>query len=263
LIKFYILTLFPDFFESFCNHSIIKKGLQKNAFKIIIKNIRDNAVNKYGQVDDLPYGGGSGMLIRPEPVIESLEELKVPKYKKRVIFFSPKGKIIDYNSIINLTKYRNIVLICGHYEGIDQRVIDKYVDEEISLGDFVLTGGELPAMVLIDAVIRQIKGVIKEASLCEESYTNNLLEYRQYTRPAVYKKMKVPDILLSGNHKNIEDYRIRDSIRETLLKRSDLIDNNLIKFDNKTLKLINEIREEINNGHNSRIKKEKYRKNCN
>ncbi len=258
MTKFYVLTLFPEFFESFCAHSIIKKGLDKKAFSITVKNIRDHALNKYGQVDDMPYGGGPGMVLRPEPVVESLEDLKVPKYRRKIICFSPKGKIIDHDYIINLTKYKNIVLICGHYEGLDERVVTGFVDEQVSLGDYVLTGGELPAMILIDSVARQLKGVIRRESLEEESFTKNLLEYRQYTRPAVYRGFTVPDVLLSGNHGNIKDFRLKDSIRETLIYRSDLIENNLSKFDDKTLKLINETREEIKNGDTSGNKKKKH-----
>lgn len=245
MINFYVLTLFPDFFLAFKNFSIIKKGLEKRAFTINIKNIRDHAVNTYGQVDDIPYSGGHGMLLRPEPVLEAFESLRLKNKKKKVIYFSPKGKKLDNNYIINLTKLKNIVLICGHYEGIDQRIIDTIVDDEISIGDFVLTGGEIPAMLLVDATIRYIDGVIKKESLLEESFFNNLLEYRQYTRPADFRGLKVPEVLISGHHKRIEEFKLRDSIRETLIKRPDLIEN--IKFNKKIEKIINELREEIKN----------------
>ncbi len=238
-----MLTLFPDFINAFCNTSIIKKGIEKKAFNIDIKNIRDNALNKYGQVDDLPYGGGPGMLLRPEPIIKTYNSLGLIKKEKKCIFFSPKGKKLDNDYIINLTKFQNIVLICGHYEGIDQRVIDLIVDDEISIGDYVLTGGEIPSMVLIDSFIRHIEGVINKESLIEESFSNNLLEYRQYTRPAEFMGLKVPEVLMSGNHKNIEEYRLIDSIKETLIKRPDLTNN--YKYDEKINKIIKKIKKDL------------------
>lgn len=244
MINIYILTLFPELFDAFKDYSIIKKGLQKNAFSLIIKNIRDHAVNRYGQVDDLPYGGGPGMVLRPEPIVDAFESLKI-KDTKKVIFFSPKGRKINHNYIINLTKYENIVLICGHYEGVDQRVIDLLIDDELSIGDFVVTGGEVPAMLLIDAAIRHIDNVINKDSLLEESFSNNLLEYKHYTRPYEYKGMKVPDVLISGNHKMIDEYRLYESVKETMLKRSDLIEKN--KFDKNIESIINKIREENKN----------------
>jgi tRNA (guanine37-N1)-methyltransferase len=244
LNKFYVLTLFPDFFECFKNTSIVKKGYEKNLYDIIIKDIREFAINRYGQVDDMPYGGGSGMLMRPEPIYQAFESLNLEKNSsQKVIFFSPKGKKIDHNYIIDLTNFENIVLICGHYEGVDQRIIDGLVDEELSLGDYVLTGGEIPAMALIDASVRQIDGVIRKESLKEESFSNILLEYKQYTRPSDFRGMKVPEVLLSGNHKEIEKYKLEDSIRETLLKRKDLLEKQ--KFPENISKIIRKIEEEI------------------
>lgn len=243
MINFHVLTLFPDFFKTFCNTSIIKKGIEKKAFVINIKDIRENAINKYGQVDDVPYGGGPGMLLRPEPILKTYNSLKLKNKMKKCIFFSPKGKKLDNDYIINLTNFKNIVLICGHYEGIDQRVIDLIIDDEISLGDYILSGGELPSMVLIDAIVRKIEGVINKESLIEESFINNLLEYRQYTRPPEFMNIKVPEVLISGNHKKIKEYKLNDSIRETLLKRPDLLENN--KFDSKINKLIEKIRKEL------------------
>ncbi|MCG8570841.1 MAG: tRNA (guanosine(37)-N1)-methyltransferase TrmD [Spirochaetes bacterium] len=239
-MNFYILSLFPEFFEHFVQFSIIGRAKEKQAFQVVNTNIRDYAVNKHGQVDDLPYGGGPGMVMRPEPVFDAFFANKLEQLEnKRVIFFSPKGKKIDHNYIIDLTKIENIVLICGHYEGIDQRVIDELVDEEVSLGDFVLTGGEIPAMALMDAVIRQLEGVITQDSLEEESFSHNLLEYRHYTRPAEYRGLKVPEILLSGHHKNIEEFRLEDAVSETLKKRPDLIENN--KFNENIAKIIRKI----------------------
>ena len=225
MINFYVLSLFPELFETFFNTSIVKKGFEKQAFSYVIKNFRENAVNNYGQVDDAPYGGGAGMLLRPEPIFDAYKSLNIPEKGKKVLFFSPKGKKISHKYILDLTKRENIVLICGHYEGVDQRVLDTLVDDEVSLGDFVLSGGEIPAMALMDAVIRQLDGVIKKGSLQEESFTGSLLEYRQYTRPAVYQGMSVPEVLTSGNHKEIEKFKLMDSIRETLKCRPDLFDN--------------------------------------
>jgi len=244
LIKFYVLTLFPEFIECFKNTSIIKKGIDKKAYNIAIKNIREYSINRYGQVDDIPFGGGSGMLMRTEPIFEAYDSLNIVKNNNsKTIFFSPKGKKIDFKYINNLTNYDNIVLICGHYEGIDQRIIDNLVDDELSIGDFVLTGGEIPCMALIDATARLIDGVIKKESLLEESFTNDILEYRQYTRPREYRGFKVPDVLLSGNHKEIEKYKLEDAIRETLIKRRDLIENN--KFSDNINEIIERIKKEL------------------
>ncbi len=255
MINFYVLSLFPELFETFFNTSIVKKGFDRNAFNYTLKNFREFAVNNYGQVDDAPYGGGAGMLLRPEPIFDAYKSLNIPESGKKVLFFSPKGKKIDHKYILDLTKLENIVLICGHYEGVDQRVLDALVDEEVSLGDFVLSGGEIPAMALMDAVIRQLDGVIRKDSLKEESFSENLLEYRQYTRPAVYQGMAVPEVLTSGNHKEIEKFKLSDSIRETLKKRPDLFDNpecyQIIseKYQSKESieSLINKIKRELNN----------------
>ncbi len=245
MIHFYVLSLFPELFETFFSTSIMKKGVEKKAVEYTLKNIRDHAINRYGQVDDSPYGGGAGMLMRPEPVFESFEALKVPEEGRKVLFFSPKGRKIDHNYIIDLTKQQNIVLICGHYEGVDQRVLDTLVDEEVSLGDFVMTGGEIPAMALIDAVSRQLDGVIRKESLQEESFENGLLEYRQYTRPAVYRGLEVPEVLMSGNHKQIDDYKLMDSIRETIRFRPDLVES--CQYDENIRKRISKIKQEL--GH--------------
>jgi tRNA (guanine37-N1)-methyltransferase len=243
LIDFFVLTLFPEFFENFKNTSIIKKGLEKTIFSITVKDIRDNAVNTYGQVDDAPFGGSAGMLLRPEPIFESFDELNIPYNDRKVIFFSPKGRKITDEYILNLTKLKNIVLICGHYEGVDLRVSRSIKEEEVSLGDFVLTGGELPAMILIDSVVRQLEGVIKLRSLADESFSNNLLEHRQWTRPREYRNLSVPDILLLGHHKLIDEYKLEDSIRETLKKRPDLIENGI--FEEKIKLLIEKIKREF------------------
>jgi tRNA (guanine37-N1)-methyltransferase len=243
---FHVLTLFPDFFSSFCGTSIIKRGLDKGAYTIGVHDIRDFALNRYGQVDDAPYGGGAGMLMRPEPIVECFESLAIPEDGRRVIFFSPKGRRIDHEYIIDLTNLQNIVLICGHYEGVDQRVIDILVDEEVSLGDFVVTGGELPAMTLIDAAARQISGVISSDSLSDESFTDDMLEYRQYTRPPQYRGLDVPEVLLSGNHAKIEQFKRYDSLRETWLRRPDLLEG--AALDKESSLLLQQIIESSDRG---------------
>ena len=177
------------------------------------------------------------MLMRPEPIYDAYSALNIEGKNNRVIYFSPKGKSIKQNYINNLTNYENIVLICGHSEGIDQRIIDTIVDDELSLGDFVLTGGEIPAIALIDATVRHIDGVIKSGSLEEESFTNGLLEYRQWTKPRSFMGLDVPEVLLSGNHKEIERFKIEDSINETIKYRKELLENiNISDFINKNKK---------------------------
>ena len=201
-MKFTILTLFPEMFANF-KASIIKRAVDKNLIEIEVINIRDFAENKHKKVDDTPYGGGAGMVMMPDVVYSAYEAVKTEESK--VIYLSPQGKTLTQNKVKELSKgNEHIILLCGHYEGIDQRVIDEIVDEEISIGDYVLTGGEIPAMVLVDAVSRYVDGVISKESIEEESFSNdNLLEYPQYTRPEEFHGVKVPEVLLSGNHQNI------------------------------------------------------------
>ena len=226
MINFHVLTLFPDFFETFKAHSIIKKGIDKELFRLNIKDIREHAVNRYGQVDDTPFGGGAGMLMRPEPIYDAYKSLDLSdEAHRKVIFFSPKGRVMDQAYVQSLKSYDDIVLICGHYEGIDQRIIDLIVDEQVSIGDFVLTGGELPAMALIDATVRHIDGVLKSGSLNEESFTGRRLEYRQWTKPRTFMGLDVPEVLLSGNHKEIAKFNEADALSETMKYRPDLLDD--------------------------------------
>lgn len=226
MMNFHVLTLFPDFFRAFADSSMIKKGLDKGLFNINIKDIRDYAVNQYGQVDDTPYGGGAGMLMRPEPIYNAFQSLDLDEIShKKVIFFSPKGVTMTQDYVKSLRQYEDIVLICGHYEGIDQRIIDLLVDEQVSIGDFVLTGGELPAMALIDATVRHIDGVLKSGSLEQESFTGSRLEYRQWTKPRVFQGLEVPEVLVSGNHKLIAEFNEKDSLEETRKYRPDLLED--------------------------------------
>jgi len=193
-MKFDVLTLFPEMFSSL-NESIIGRATDKNLIEVNLTNIRDFSKDKHKKVDDTPYGGGAGMVIRPDVVYDAYESVKDENAK--VIHMSPKGTVLNQEKVKQLSKEKHLIIICGHYEGIDQRVIDEIVDEEISIGDYVLTGGELPAMVLIDSVSRYVEGVLSEESTKEESFSNNLLEYPQYTRPEEFRGRKVPEVLVS------------------------------------------------------------------
>lgn len=221
-MKFHILTLFPELFESFKNWSIIGRAHEENIVSIDTVNIRDFSKNKHKKVDDYPFGGGSGMVMQPEPIYEAIKSIK--ENNTKIIFLSPQGKPFTQNIANALSKEEHIVLLCGHYEGIDNRIIENYIDEEISIGDFVLTGGEIPAMILIDSIVRLLPGVLRsEESFVDESHYNGLLEYPQYTRPREFNGFIVPEVLLSGNHQNISKWRQLESIKTTLIKRPDLL----------------------------------------
>lgn len=221
-MKFDILTLFPEMFENL-KQSIIGRAIEKNIININLINIRDFSKDKHKKVDDTPYGGGAGMVMKPDVVYNAYNSIKEKNAK--VIYMSPQGKTLNQEKVEELSKEEHLIILCGHYEGIDQRVLDKIVDEEISIGDYVLTGGELPAMVLIDSVSRYVEGVLKEDSIKEESFSNGLLEYPQYTRPEVFEGEKVPEILLSGHHENINKWRKEKSLEITKKKRPELIKN--------------------------------------
>ena len=193
-MKFNVLTLFPEMFSAL-DESIIGRGKEKGLIDINLINIRDFSKDKHKKVDDTPYGGGAGMVIRPDVVYDAYKSVYEPNAK--VIYLSPQGKTLNQNIVQSLSKEEHLILLCGHYEGIDQRVIDEINPEEISIGDYVLTGGELPAMVLVDSVSRYVEGVLNEASIEEESFTNNLLEYPQYTRPEIFLGREVPEVLKS------------------------------------------------------------------
>lgn len=220
-MKFDILTLFPEMFETL-NKSIIGKAKEKQLVEINLINIRDFSKDKHKKVDDTPYGGGAGMVMMPDVVYNAYSSIK-NKEEAKVIYLSPKGKVLNQKKVVELSKQKHLILLCGHYEGIDQRVLDEIVDEEISIGDYVLTGGEIPAMVLVDSVSRYIEGVLKEESIKEESFSNNLLEYPQYTRPEIFHNIKVPEVLLSGHHENIKKWRNEQSLQITKQKRPDLL----------------------------------------
>ncbi|CDA52533.1 tRNA (guanine-N(1)-)-methyltransferase [Clostridium sp. CAG:533] len=219
-MKITILSLFPNMFEGFLTESIIKRSIQNEKVEVKIINFRDYSVYNNKQVDDTPYGGGAGMVLMCDPIFRCLDEIRTPK--SHIIILSPEGSIYNEKKARELSKYEDIILICGHYEGFDER-IKTLADEIISVGDFVLTGGEIPAMLIADSIIRLLPGAITNESLESESFNENLLDYPVYTKPAVYRDMNVPDILLSGDHKKIDDYRESERIRLTKEKRPDLL----------------------------------------
>lgn len=220
-MKFDVLTLFPEMFEPL-KQSILGRASKNNILEFNFINIRDFSKDKHQKVDDTPYGGGAGMVIMPDVVYDAYTSIK-NRENAKVIYLSPQGKTLNQKKVQELSKEEHLILLCGHYEGIDQRVLDEIVDEEISIGDYVLTGGELPAMVLIDCVSRYVEGVLKEESIKEETFSNNLLEYPQYTRPEVFRGKKVPEVLLSGHHENIKKWREEKSLEITKIKRPDLL----------------------------------------
>lgn len=219
-MKITILSLFPNMFDGFLTESIIKRAIQNEKVEVKIINFRDYSVYNNKQVDDTPYGGGAGMVLMCDPIFRCLDEIRTPK--SHIIILSPEGSIYNEKKARELSKYEDIILICGHYEGFDER-IKTLADEIISVGDFVLTGGEIPAMLIADSIIRLLPGAISNESLESESFNENLLDYPVYTKPAVYRDMNVPDILLSGDHKKIDDYRESERIRLTKEKRPDLL----------------------------------------
>lgn len=223
-MRFDVLTLFPEMFE-IMNSSIIGRAIQNKLIDLNLINFRDFSKDKQKHVDDTPYGGGAGMVIKPEPIYDAYTSIvKDLDYKPKVIYMSPKGKVFTQQMARELSKEKHLIILCGHYEGVDERVVEEIVDEEISIGDYVLTGGELPAMVVIDAISRNIDGVLKEESVEDESFSDGLLEYPQYTRPEIFLGRKVPDVLLSGHHANIEKWRLEKSIEITKNRRPELIE---------------------------------------
>lgn len=219
-MKFDVLTLFPEMFKSL-EESIIGKAKEKNLIDINLINIRDFSKDKHKKVDDTPYGGGAGMVMKADVVYDAFKSIKQDNAK--VIYLTPQGKTLNQKKVEELSKESHLILLCGHYEGIDQRIIDLIVTDEVSIGDYVLTGGELPALIMIDSISRLIPGVLSQnESFEEESFKDDLLEYPHYTRPREFMGMKVPDVLLSGNHQNIEKWRLEESKKITKLRRPDL-----------------------------------------
>ncbi|MBO5889001.1 MAG: tRNA (guanosine(37)-N1)-methyltransferase TrmD [Clostridia bacterium] len=223
-MKVDILTLFPEMFTPL-NESIIGRAVKAGKIEINIYDIRNYTKDKHKKCDDYPFGGGAGMVMTAQPIADAIKAID-PNHTAKRIFTSPKGKVFTQKMVKGLIECNHIIILCGHYEGVDQRVIDKYIDEEISIGDFVLTGGELPAMVITDCLARYVDGVISSDSLNEESISSGLLEYPHYTRPQEFEGVKVPDVLVSGNHQEVDKWRYNESVRITKEKRPDLLEQN-------------------------------------
>lgn len=224
-MRFHIMTLFPEIFNSYMNESIMKRAVEKGIIEVNIYNIRDFSTNKHKKVDDYPFGGGAGMVMTPQPIHDTYKHIidKFDIKDPRVVYLTPKGKVHNQNIASEMSTFEDVILLCGHYEGIDQRIIDSIVTDEISIGDYVLTGGELPALILIDSISRLIPGVLSQnESFEEESFKDDLLEYPHYTRPREFMGMEVPEVLLSGNHKKIDEWRHEKSIEITKERRPDL-----------------------------------------
>lgn len=221
-MKIDVLTLFPEMFSAL-NESILKRAQDNNLISVNAVDIRNYATNKHKKCDDYPFGGGAGMVMMPQPIFDAFEAVD-PNHEALHIFMSPQGEKLTHSLACDLAKHDRVVFLCGHYEGVDERVVENLIDKEVSIGDYVLTGGELPAMVVIDTIARQIPGVIDGESLLSESFTEGSLEYPQYTRPSDFRGMKVPEVLLSGNHAEIAKWRKAKSDEATIKKRPDLFE---------------------------------------
>lgn len=229
-MKYYVLTIFPEMFESFTATSLMRKSIENGLIEVELINIRDFTENKHNKTDDYPFGGGPGMIMTAQPIASSIKYAKERSNNAKVLYFSPHGKVLQQSIVQSLSKEEDLILLCGHYEGVDYRVVEKYVDYEISIGDYILTGGEIPAMVLMDSVSRYIGGVLgNEKSTQNESFSSDLLEYPQYTRPQIFEGMEVPKVLLSGNHEKIKQWQLEQSIEMTKGKRPDLY----LKYQNR------------------------------
>jgi tRNA (guanine37-N1)-methyltransferase len=243
-MKFSIVTIFPDMVHAYFRASIMKRAISNGLISVAVYNLRDYTSDKHKSVDDYPYGGGAGMVMKPEPFFRIMEELWPQKEKRRIILLSPKGRLFDQGIGEELSlEQREIVFLCGRYEAIDERVREQLADDEISIGDYVLTGGELPALVIIDVVARLIPGVLGDSRSSEEdSFTCGLLDYPHYTRPENFRGMGVPDVLLSGNHSEIRKWRKKQSLRLTLEKRPALINKYILEPEDK--EILEELKEE-------------------
>ena len=238
-MKISVITIFPEFFDSFQTTSIIKRAIENKKVEFETIDFRDFTLDKHRHVDDTPYGGGQGMVLACQPIIDALRSIQ--SERSHVVMLTPQGNTFSQKKAVSLSRYDHLIFLCGHYEGFDER-IRSYVDEEISIGDYVLTGGEPAALVVSDAVIRLLDGVILEDSHEDDSFSDGLLEYPQYTKPAVFENKKVPEVLLSGHHANIRRWRLKESLRKTMQKRPDLLENRT--FTKEEEKLLTEIKEE-------------------
>ena len=247
-MRFHVMTLFPELIENYVSSGIIGKARKNGLIDVSAVNFRAFSKDKHGHVDDYPYGGGAGMLLKAEPVVDCFRDIcKGIPGKPRVLYMSPQGRVFDQEMAKELAKEEDLILVCGHYEGLDERALTILEAEEVSVGDYVLTGGELPALILIDAVSRMIPGVLAENSAEEESFYSGMLEYPQYTRPEEYEGLRVPEVLLSGHHENVEKWRREQSIKRTYEKRPDLLEKakaSFSKTDQKYLKKLESGEEE-------------------
>jgi tRNA (guanine37-N1)-methyltransferase len=244
MLNISILTIFPEFFDVYLRESVIGKALERGLFRLDIRNLRDYTLDKHRTVDDSPYGGGPGMVMKPEPFAEAIEDITADGVPTRVVMVSPQGKVFDQGMAEEFAKEsRRLLFLCGRYEGIDERVRLSMVDDEISIGDYILTGGELPALVIIDAAVRLVPGVVgDERSLADESFSWGILDYPHYTRPLEWKGMRVPDVLVSGHHAEVRRWRRKEALRRTMEQRPDLLEK--AGLDKEDSKLIQEIQEE-------------------
>lgn len=240
--RFDILTLFPESLETYLQSSLLGKANQKKLLRFRVHQLRDWAQDKHRQVDDSTYGGGEGMVLKPEPLVQAIEEIRRGYQNGKVIYLSPQGRPFNQRVAQELKEFDEILLICGRYEGVDERVLDGWVDEEISLGDFVLCGGEIPALAVVEAVARLVPGVVgKEASLEEETFAEGLLEYPHYTRPRTFAGKSVPEILFSGNHAEIRRWRRQEALRRTFFKRPDLLEQ--MELNQEDLRFIQSLKD--------------------
>ena len=229
-MKIDILTLFPDMFQSVFTESIIKRAQEKSIVEINIHDFRVFSKDKHHKVDDTPYGGGEGMVLTCQPIFDCVNSLKTEN--SMVILLTPDGKTYKQQMAYDLSQKKHLILICGHYEGFDER-IRSLADLELSIGDYILTGGEYAAMIVVDSITRLLKGVIEEESHLKESFNNNLLDYPTYTKPRIYNNMEVPEVLISGDHKKIEEYRLKESIRKTKERRPELLEENIVQKESR------------------------------
>ncbi|WP_442599478.1 tRNA (guanosine(37)-N1)-methyltransferase TrmD [Neobacillus sp. D3-1R] len=247
MMKIDVLTLFPEMFEGVFGHSILKKAAEKEAVHYHVTNFRSYADNKHQTVDDYPYGGGAGMVLKPQPIFGAVQSLqsKNEGQSSRVILLCPQGERFTQKKAEELAEEKHLIFICGHYEGYDERIRENLVTDEISIGDYVLTGGELGAMVVIDSVVRLLPEVLgNQESHQQDSFSTGLLEHPHYTRPADFRGLKVPDVLMSGNHQKIKEWRVKESLRRTLTRRPDLLEH--IDLTSEQQKWLEEIRKEMN-----------------
>jgi tRNA (guanine37-N1)-methyltransferase len=234
LVLIEVVSIFPGFFQGVFTESIVKRAQEKGLVEIRIHDLRAFCADRHRQVDDAPYGGGPGMVMKPEPFFRAVDTIRANTTRKgKVVLFTPRGRLLTQDKLLALCNVKHLILLCGHYEGVDERVHLHLAEEEISIGDFVLTGGEIPAMVFVDALVRLLPGVLNVSSLQEESFAHGLLEYPQYTRPREFRGMSVPEILLSGNHENIRQWRHREALARTAKFRPDLLQNNEVLDNDK------------------------------